>query len=142
MNRARFIAASASLPLMLATTAYAEPVSWIAVSKTAMAITGDIVLDEYSLTFANGESLDLEPYEADRVGDWAGSGEEVAGYVYKIDPSADPELLNGNRLCGTPVTYVVVWSPGEGELTLNAYSGKAAPTGTERLCASYSYEVP
>jgi hypothetical protein len=73
-------------------------VPWIATSKTAMAITGDIVLDDYSLTFANGKSLDLEPYEADRVGNWSGSGGDVAGYVYKIDPPANPKLLNGNKL--------------------------------------------
>jgi hypothetical protein len=120
----------------------ADPVTWIATSKTAMAITGDIVLDDYSLTFANGKSLDLEPYEADRVGNWSGSGGDVAGYVYKIDPPADPKLLNGNKLCATPITYLVTWSPGDGELGVNVYSDAKAPTGTDRLCASYFYEAP
>jgi hypothetical protein len=107
-----------------------------------MAITGDIVLDDYSLTFANGKSLDLEPYEADRVGNWSGSGENVPGYVFKIDPPANPKLLNGNKLCAMPVTYVVTWSPGEGELGINIYSGAEAPTGTDGLCASYFYQTP
>ena len=107
-----------------------------------MSITGDIVLDDYSLTFANGQSLDLEPYEADSEGDWAGSGQEVQGFIYKIDPPTDPKLLHGNSLCGQLVTYVVIWSRGEGELTLNAYSGKTAPMGTDGLCAAYSYEAP
>jgi hypothetical protein len=31
-------------------------VNWAATSNTAMAITGDMVLDDYSLTFANGKS--------------------------------------------------------------------------------------
>jgi hypothetical protein len=39
----------------------ADPVSWAATSKTAMAITGDIVVDDYSLTFANGKSLAIDP---------------------------------------------------------------------------------
>jgi hypothetical protein len=84
--------------------AQADPVTWIATSKTAMSITGDIVLDDYSLTFKTGKTLDLEPYERDRMGDWAGSGKKVAGYVYKIDPPSNPKLLRGNSLCGAPVT--------------------------------------
>ena len=133
----------ALLAVVLGTaSAIAEPETWIAVSKTATAITGDIVLDEYSLTFANGESLDLEPYEQDRVGDWSGSGNETEGYVYKIDPPADPELNNGNTLCGAPVSWLVIRSPGKGELVVNAYSGEETPTGTDGLCASYSFEAP
>ena len=120
----------------------ADPVNWAATSNTAMAITGDIVLDDYSLTFANGKSLDLEPHEADRVGNRSGSGENVPGDVSKIDPPANPKLLNGNKLCAMPVTYVVTWSPGEGELGINIYSGAKAPTGTDGLCASYFYQTP
>jgi hypothetical protein len=142
MRTAR-IAGFAALMLLLATSlAAADPVTWMATSKTAMSITGDIVLDDYSLTFANGQSLDLEPYEADSEGDWAGSGQEVQGFIYKIDPPTDPKLLHGNSLCDQLVTYVVVWSPGEGELTLNVYSSKETPSGTDGLCASYSYETP
>ena len=70
-----------------------------------MSITGDIVLDDYSLTFANGQSLDLEPYEADSEGDWAGSGQEVQGFIYKIDPPTDPKLLHGKTACA------ISWSP-------------------------------
>ncbi|MGC2409122.1 MAG: hypothetical protein WA441_03740 [Methyloceanibacter sp.] len=137
--------ALAMLVGILATAAQAEPASWIAMSKTAMSITGDIVLDDYSLAFKNGKSLDLEPYEMAREGDWSGSGEEISGDVFKIDPPSNPKLLHGNTLCGAPATYVVLWTPGEGELTLNVYSGDGAPTGTpdvDALCATYSYEAP
>jgi len=34
----------------------ADPVNWAATSKTAMTITGDIVVDDYTLTFANGKA--------------------------------------------------------------------------------------
>ena len=120
----------------------ADPVKWITVSNTAMAITCDVVVDDYSLTFANGKGLAIEPYEAGRIGDWSGSGKNVAGDVFTADSSANPKLLNGNKLCATPVTYVVIWSPGEGELSINVYSGSKAPTGTGGLCASYFYEAP
>ena len=127
------------------TAAHAEPARWLATSKTAMSITGDIVLDDYSLAFKNGKRLDLEPYEMAREGDWSGSGDEISGDVFKIDPPSNPKLLHGNALCGAPATYVVLWTPGEGELTLNVYSGDGAPTGThdvDALCATYSYEAP
>jgi hypothetical protein len=66
----------------------------------------------------------------------------VAGDVFTAHSSANPKLLNGNKLCATPATYVVIWSPGEGELAINAYSGSKAPTGTDGLCASYFYQPP
>jgi hypothetical protein len=112
-------------------------------SKTAMSITGDIVLDDYRLTFANGKSLDLEPYEMAREGDRSASGDVISGDVFKIEPPANLKLLHGNSFCAAPATYVVLWTPGESELTLNIYSGDAAPTGTrdvDALCATYSYE--
>ena len=120
----------------------ADPVNWSATSDTAMAISGDIVVDDYTLTFANGKSLAIEPYEAGGVGDWSRSGKSVAGDVFTADSSANLKLLNGNKLCATPVTYVVIWSPGEGELGINVYSGSKAPTGTGGLCASYSIKLP
>jgi hypothetical protein len=143
----RFIAVPASaLAALLAVLAIsplcADPVNWAATSNTAMAITGDIVLEDYSITFANGKSLAIEPYEAGRVGDWSGSGKNVAGDVFTADSLSNPKLLNGNKLCATPATYVVIWSPGEGELGINVYSGSKAPTGTGGLCASYFYQTP
>ena len=84
----------------------------------------------------------LLSYEAGRVGDWSGSGKSVAGDVFTAHSSANPKLLNGNKFCATPATYVVIWSPGEGELAINAYSGSKAPTGTDGLCASYFYQTP
>lgn len=130
---------------MAAMAARAEPASWLAVSKTAMAITGDIVLDDNKLTFANGSSLHLEPYEMSREGDWADDDTEIAGDVFKIDPAANPELMNGNKFCDAPASYIVLWSPTQDELTVSVYTGDAAPIGDsklDRLCATYSYETP
>jgi hypothetical protein len=125
------------------TAASAEPAAWHAMSKTAMSITGDIMLDDYRLTFADGKSLDLEPYELAREGDWSGSGDVITGDVFKIAPAPGLKLQNGNLFCAAPASYVVLWTPGESELTINVYSGDAAPTGTrdvDALCATYSYE--
>jgi hypothetical protein len=135
----------ALVAVLLATTVEAEPVKWLATSRTAMSITGDIVVDDNSVTFADGKRLDLEPYEMAREGDWSASGDEIAGDVFKVEPPSNPELLRGNSFCDTNATYVVLWSPGEGELTLNVYSSDAAPTGDaqmDALCAIYGYETP
>jgi hypothetical protein len=109
-------ALAALLAVLAVSPLRADPVNWAATSNTAVAITGDIVVEDYSITFANGKSLAIEPYEAGRVGDWSGSGKNVAGDVFTADSSSDPKLLNGNKLCATPATYVVIWSPGEASL--------------------------
>jgi hypothetical protein len=136
--------ALAILVAVLPVAAEAETEHWDATSKTAMSITGDIAIDGDRLTFADGKSITLQPYEMSRKGDWAASGDEVAGDVFKIAPPSNPKLLRGNTFCSEPATYVVLWTFGEGELTLNVYSGAAAPTGTpdaDALCATYSYEL-
>jgi hypothetical protein len=136
--------ALAFLLLVLPAAAKAEAEHWDAVSKTAMGITGDLVIDGNRLTFAGGRSITLQPYEMARKGDWAASGDDIAGDVFKIEPPSSPKLKRGQPLCAEPATYIVLWTFGEGELTLNVYSGDAAPTGTpdaDALCATYSYEL-
>jgi hypothetical protein len=76
------------------------------------------------------------------LGTGQGQAKVWLGDVFTTDSSANLKLLNGNKLCATPVTYVVIWSPGEGELGINVYSGSKAPTGTGGLCASYFYQTP
>ena len=110
----------------------------------AVSVTGDIAIDGDTLLFGGGQSIKLKPYEMARDGDWAESGDEVAGDVFKIDPPSSPKLRRGKPLCAELATYVVLWTFGEGELNLNVYSGAAAPIGipdADALCAIYSYEV-
>lgn len=138
------LAVVATLVAILPGTAAAEIEHWAAMSKTAMSITGDIAIDGDRLTFADGKSITLRPYEMARNGDWAASGEELAGDVFKIEPPSDLKLKRGKRFCSSPATFVVLWTYGEGELTLNVYSGAAAPLGSpdaDSLCATYSYEI-
>jgi hypothetical protein len=126
---------------LVVTPAGADPATWIAVSNTAMAITGDIVLDDYSIRFANGRNLDIEPFDTEVVANWTGFGDPTPGNIFKVDPPTDPKLLNGNTLCGEKVTYIVTTLPHDGELTLNVYSSKQPPKSVDGICASYSYEA-
>jgi hypothetical protein len=129
---------------LLPGTGIAEALHWAAASKNAVAVTGDIAVDNDTLIFAGGQSLKLKPYEMARNGDWPESGDEIAGDVFKIEPPSSPKLRHGKPLCEELATYVVLWTYGEGEMTLNFYSGAAAPIGNpdaDALCAAYSYEL-
>lgn len=123
-----------------------EPVTWRATSKTAESITGDLVYLPNSLTFANGEKLTMEPV-TNVPAPWAafGDGTGSDGELYKLDSPADPELLNGNKLCGMPdqlVTYVMIAPNLKGdEMVLGVFTGEDAPTGESTPCATYSYEL-
>ena len=123
-----------------------EPVTWHATSKTADSITGDVVYLPNSLTFANGTSLAMTAV-TNGPAPWAifSSGSGGDGEFYKLESPADPELLNGNKLCGMPdqpVTYVMIApNPKGDEMVLGVFTGKDAPTATSEPCATYSYEL-
>lgn len=85
------------LPLALTETVQAASQDWTASSTTAMAITGDISLADDRVVFQNGTSLELHALGHDRPG------------LYRVTPEQNPELLNGNRLCGKqPPTFIVL----------------------------------
>lgn len=97
--------------------AFPEPSTWQPLSTTALAITGEITLANNQITFANQRTLKLEPIEQD-----ADSGQTL----FRVDDPANPELLNGNLLCGSkPVDYLVVQVsddvPGQSDMQLMAY---------------------
>ena len=127
-------------------TAPGEPVTWHATSNTAHSITGDVVYPPNSLTFANGTSLTMTAV-ADAPAPWAmfSSGSGGDGEIYKLESPADPELLNGNKLCGMPdqpVTYVMIAPNLKGdEMVLGVFTGGDAPTANSDPCATYSYEL-
>jgi len=78
-----------------------------------------------------------------QTGQWNAGGEALPGDIYKVDPAANPKLLNGNRLCGTAVSYAVIYFLSPSDLHLNLYSGDNAPNGAEsdQLCATFGYEA-
>ncbi len=114
--------------LLLPAAARAQTQKWVATSKTAMAITGDITVGPDTITFGNGQSIKIKP---------------LTSGVSKLTPPADPELLEGNTLCGRPVTYVML-IPAKDGLELQAYWGAkqpVAPNGAG-MCASFFYSKP
>jgi hypothetical protein len=74
--------------------------TWLALSTTAMSITGDIVLTSSQITFQNGETLAIRPIEKD---------DDLGLVLYQVTSKTNPILLNGNTFCGTtPVDYLTV----------------------------------
>ena len=134
MNRTRLLA----LILSLAVAAPALADSYTAISNTAMSITGDIEYDDFGITFENGKKLEFD----DLIGDtFTVDGKRVPASVYSVADPKDPVLLNGNTLCGAPVTYVASWSAGNGTDTILAvFSTEDAPESSDEMCASYNYE--
>ena len=127
------------LAALLATTAPTFADDYIAVSKTAMSITGDISFDDSDITFANGETLAFSDLVADH---FEVDGRRVPASVYRIAEPADPELENGNQLCGSgDVTYLANWADGDTGSVIAVFTGEDEPTSDAETCASYSYEI-
>ena len=134
MNRTHLLALT--LSLALASPALAD--TYAAVSNTAMSITGDIEFDDFSITFENGEQITFD----ELIGDsFVVDGQRVNASVYSVAEPRDPVLLNGNRLCGAPVTYVASWGTSDNSGTVVAvFSTEDAPESSDEMCASYTYE--
>jgi len=110
---------------------------YAAYSNTASSITGDISMDDFSISFANGESLDFSSLVSDH---FRVDGHRVAASVYRVKRPADPELENGNKLCGSgDVSYVATWGAGEGLTAVAVFTGNAVPQSDEDMCGSYIY---
>ncbi len=128
--------AAIALCVVLASPAFAD--TYAAVSNTAMSITGDIELDETGITFENGEQLTFDEQVADRL---TVDGQPVEAHVFRLAQARDPVLLNGNRLCGAPVTYAASWETSDGDGTVLAvFSTPEPPKSDADMCASYTYE--
>ncbi|MCB1490159.1 MAG: hypothetical protein KDJ88_22200 [Bauldia sp.] len=106
---------------------------WTAVSNTAMSITGDITVSGGAIKFQNSASIGLKPISG-------------SPRLFAIDPAANPELLNGNYLCGPDQgpNYVALAQVGT-TLTLLAFDGPDQPTLAENpleqddICAMFTY---
>ena len=111
---------------------------YTAVSNTAMSVTGDISMDDFSIDFQNGESLAFSDLVADH---FLVDGRRVPASVYRVAEPADPMLENGNQLCGNgDVSYVATWGDGAGMTAVAVFAGSRAPKNSDQMCASYSYQ--
>ncbi|MGD9476408.1 hypothetical protein [Shinella sp. G-2] len=126
-----------ALSLGLAAPAFAD--TYAAISNTAMSITGDIEFDDFGITFENGEQITFDQLIGDT---FVVDGNRVTGAsVYSVAEPKDPVLLNGNHLCGAPVTYVASWATSDNSATVVAvFSTEDAPESDAEMCASYTYE--
>jgi len=80
--------------------AFPKPTHWQAMSTTAMSITGDITLTNNRLTFSNQDFLAIEPVDRNA---------EDGQTLFRVTSKTNPELLNGNLICGNqPIDYLLV----------------------------------
>jgi hypothetical protein len=127
-----------AVALLVAAASPALADTYAAISSTAMAITGDIEFDDFGITFENGEQITFDQLVGDT---FMVGGERVNGSVYSVAEPKDPLLLNDNRLCGEPVTYVASWGTSDGSGTIVAvFSTQDVPDSDADMCASYTYE--
>lgn len=134
----QILAAVFALLVAGATPALAEGDVYKAFSTTAESITGDISMDDFSITFANGKQLKFSALIGDH---FVVDGERVNASVYGVEDPSDPELENGNRLCGAgDVTYLASWSGGEGLTVVAVFTGDEPPASSSEMCASYTYQ--
>lgn len=134
--RLRTIALALAMSTTWSFVAYGD--DYTAYSKTAESVTGDISFDDFSITFANGESLAF----SDLLGDhFIVDGKRVPASLYRVEEPGDPVLLNGNALCGAgDVSYVASWSAGDGLSAVAVFTGSQPPRSSDEMCASYIFE--
>ena len=139
MNRPVLIAASVGFALLVGATSIVLADTLLATSTTAMAITGDVEMDDFSMVFADGTRLDFD----ELVGDsFVVDGETVNASVYSVAAPMDPVLLNGNRLCGSgPVTYVASWGA-DSDVAVAVFDTQDIPGSDADMCALYYYTYP
>jgi hypothetical protein len=127
------------------TDAHAGLTQLIAVSNTAISITGDVSFTPSSIVFANHAVLPLT--EAGRANGltWAESMRGRPVILYKVNGEPNPKLLNGNFLCAanTPPSFISVLEQGS-DVYVTVFSGKNAPTAKDfeqRICAGFTYSL-
>jgi len=116
-----------------------------------MSIAGDVRFTPDRITFANGQSLSLVlAGTMPRFLVQLSSDSHVSATIYRVSPPADPQLLNGNQLCGTgPATYIALWNPAplsgisSPNREIDVFTGNQLPAGQNdaNFCGSYTYDV-
>ena len=116
---------------------------WIAYSRTAMAITGDILLSPTRLR-ASGVDFPLR-IAADLPAFGSDFDRPVPARVLAVTRRMDPKLRNGNTLgCGhgRPIRWIVVWQYDDGKaLGMDTFASGQMPKSVKDagFCGSYFY---
>lgn len=137
------------LALATATASPAPSQYWVAVSNTAMSITGDVVFTPSRIVFANRKSLDIRSVSTSSIshGSSTPHGTAKGFQLYEVLTKGNPKLLHGNVLCDEGATYIsVAISPehnGPTTVFVNVSNGETAPRSwdSNELCASFTYEL-
>jgi hypothetical protein len=111
--------------------------AYVAVSRTAMAVTGDIRMDDFEIVFQTRKKMAFDALVGDS---FVVGGRRVPASVYSVKRPEDPVLLGGNRLCGEGrVTYMASWG-GDREMVLAVFTTQDKPSSDAEMCASYTYQ--
>lgn len=128
------------LALFFGSAAYAYTAGdyYLPVSAEAKAVTGDIQIDDFSISFEGGQTMKFSQLVAEtfRVGE-----AELPASVYHIAQPADPLLKNGKHLCGKgDVTYIAYWMAEPEQVTIGVFTGDQPPLSDATRCAAYIYK--
>lgn len=113
--------------------------TWTASSEDAKAVTGNIQITESTIVFDDGEPIAISPVYPD------------GRNVFAIDPESDVTKLDEARLCGSPITYVMLLSYHDYSLAMHLYDQSQPPEEPNSAnvmdfarrgkCASYYYRT-
>jgi hypothetical protein len=117
----------------------------VAFSKTAMSITGDIMIsgpaDARQVAFGSGASMGLTPV-GKVTANWSLTGSETtSAMVYEAKGDPGP-LVNGNTLCGAgTLARFVVFSTEADLVQMAVFSSEKPPAGIDApgLCGTYNF---
>jgi hypothetical protein len=124
--------------------------AWLAASKTASSITGDIAISETKLSidfkaFTIAPIRSLKPEEVSAIFD-ADVNTTGPGSLYRLDIPATQRFLHKNTLCGEESTQWMATYVAGKSLQVAFFSGESAPVLTfdavshsTNLCGTYSY---
>lgn len=126
--------------LFSGSTAYAYTAGdyYLPVSANAKAVTGDIQIDDFSISFETGATMTFSELVAEtfKVG-----GKTLPASVYRVEQPADPVLKGGKPLCGKgDVTYIVYWMAVPEQITIGVFSSDKQPLSDAERCTAYIYK--
>lgn len=133
----------------------AKPLTyWLAESKTAYSITGDLLLSDAGMILTGAESINLSHVRDIQQNHAMDAGFEAAEQLslFKVTNGKPWRLISGNSLCGSneapepPTYFVIAYSKHQTEMNMAVFDGAGEPVweksnldNTTNLCGTYGY---
>ncbi|HEX5259263.1 MAG TPA: hypothetical protein VFW35_10860 [Sphingomicrobium sp.] len=129
---------ASSVMLVAAISATKQTETWFAYSRTAESVTGSIVLSSKALHMSHADFPLHFALKSDHFGTATGP---ATAKINQVMRPQNPILLNGNRLCRTPVRWIVLWQADRELLGVAAFDSKTMPFSVTSpgYCGSYYY---